>query len=353
MISQHEIALLRLVAQRIAGLPFGTPVETVRWLTAAQAQDSASALTSIALRTVNGTHANVEAALNSGDIVRSWPMRGTLHLVAAEDLPWMLSLTGPRMLHSATTRRAQLGLDAPVLERARQLAIDALDGGRNLSRNDLLGVWTSAGLDAVGARGSHLLQYLAQQGIICFGPVRDGEQRIVLIDEWIRRRRRLDRDQGLGEWAKRYFRSHGPATIRDFVRWTGLTTADARSGLALARPQLAHFEIEGVGYYMDPETHELLDAHRDATRGVFLLPGFDELILGYADRRATLPSEFNERIVPGGNGVFQPTVVDDGRVVGTWKRVGRGAQRKVTATPFTSFRPEVSNALPQLYASLP
>lgn len=213
MISQHEIALLRLVAQRIAGLHLDTPVETVRWLTAAQAQDSASALTSIALRTVNGTHANVEAALSSGDIVRSWPMRGTLHLVAAEDLPWMLSLTGLRMLHSASTRRAQLGLDAPILESAWQLAIDALHGGRNLSRSDLLGVWTSAGLNAVGARGSHLLQYLAQKGIICFGPVRAGEQVIVLIDEWIRWPRQLEHDQGLGEWVERYFRSHGPATI--------------------------------------------------------------------------------------------------------------------------------------------
>lgn len=352
MTSQHEIALMRLVAQRIAGVHLGTPTETVGWLAAAQAQDYPGALTSIALRTTNSTRINVEDALNSGDIVRSWPMRGTLHLITAEDLPRMLDLTGPRMLARSARRREQLGLDAPILERARQLAIDALCGDRQLPRNELLGLWTAAGLNTVGPRGSHLLSFLAQTGTICFGPVRDGEQLIVLIDDWIPHPLPLEREQGLGEWVERYFRSHGPATIRDFARWTGLTMADTRAGLTLARPRLEHFEIEGVEYFMDPMTPELLDAHRDTVRGVFLLPGFDELLLGYADRRATLPAEFAERIVPGGNGVFQPVVVDDGRVVGTWKHVGRADQRRIIATPFTSFRTEVSDALPHLYANL-
>lgn len=353
MTSQHEIALPRLVAQRIAGLHPATPAETVRWLTAAQAQDYPGVLTSIALRTAKSTHATVEAALNGGEIVRSWPLRGTLHLVVAEDLPWMLSLTSPRMLDRAATRRAQLGLDTPILERARQLAADALCGGRHLPRHELLDLWTTAGLNAGGARGSHVLRYLAQTGTICFGPVHAGEQLIVLIEEWIPRPRQLDREQGLGELTERYFRGHGPATIRDFARWTGLTMTDARVGLALARPRLTRFETEGVEYLMDPTTPELLNRHRDIARGVFLLPGFDELLLGYADRGATLPAEFAARIVPGGNGVFQPVVVDDGQVVGTWKRFGRGAQRKITATPFRSFRDEVQDVLPQLGAALP
>ncbi|HVL25778.1 MAG TPA: winged helix DNA-binding domain-containing protein [Thermomicrobiales bacterium] len=351
--SAHEVALLRLVAQRIAGPRLEVPAEAVRWLAAAQGQDYPGGLTSIALRTATGTRTDVEASLNRGEIVRSWPMRGTLHLVAAEDLPWMLELTAPRMLKSAATRRAQLGLDASVLDRARQLAVDALRGGNHLTRSELLGLWSEASLNAVGPRGSHMLAYLAQTGVICFGPVRGNEQLIVLIEEWIPRPRHSDREQRLGEWMGRYFRSHGPATVRDAARWTGLTLGDVRAGLASARPGLSSIEVDDVEHFMAPETPALLEAHRDAARGVFLLPGFDELLLGYADRSATLPAAFADRVVPGGNGVFQPTVVDDGRVVATWRRVGRGAKQRIDATPFTVFRDEVSEALPGLFAVLP
>lgn len=353
MISQHDIALLRLVAQRIPGPGLATAAETVRWLTAAQAQDLAGALSSIALRTASGTRADVEAALNAGEVVKSWPMRGTLHLVAAEDLPWMLSLAAPRMLAGAAARRTQIGLDASTFERARQLATDALRGGQQLRRDALLGLWTAQGLNAVGPRGAHLLSYLAQTGTICFGPVRDREQLIVLVDEWIASPRQPEREHALGEWAERYFRSHGPATARDFARWTGLAAADIRTGLALARPRLDRVDVDGVEHLMDPKTPELLDARRRDARGVFLLPGFDELVLGYANRCATLPAEFADRIVPGGNGVFRPTVIDDGRVVGTWKYIGRGAKKSITASPFTAFRTQVTDALPQLYVEHP
>jgi hypothetical protein len=183
--------------------------------------------------------------------------------------------------------------------------------------------------------------------------VRDGQQLIVLVDEWIPHPQRPEREEALGELASRYFRSHGPATVKDFTRWTNLIAADVRAGLALAVPRLARVNVDGVEYFMDPRTPDLLDACRRHARGVFLLPGFDEFILGYQDRRAVLPAEFADRIVPGGNGVFRPTVVSDGQVVGTWKHTGRGAKRTVTATPFTSFPDEVAEAIPLLYAALP
>lgn len=184
-------------------------------------------------------------------------------------------------------------------------------------------------------------------------PVRDREQLIVLVDEWIAWPRQPEREHALGEWADRYFRSHGPATARDFTRWTGLTAADVRTGLALARPRLDRVDVDGVEHLMDPKTPELLDARRRDARGVFLLLGFDELVPGYANRCATLFAEFADRIVPGGNGVFRPTVIDDGRVVGTWKYIGRGAKKSITASPFTAFRTQVTDALPQLYVEYP
>jgi len=280
-------------------------------------------------------------------------MRGTLHLVAAADLPWMLEIAAPRAVARAATRRSQLGLDAAALERARGLTVEVLNGGRHLRRRDLLDLLTERGLDATGPRGSHLLGYLAQTGTVCFGPIHGREQLIVLIDEWIPRPRSLERGEALGEWAERYFRSHGPATAQDFARWTGLTAGDVRAGLALARPRLERFEVDGIEHLMDPQAPDLLDAHRPEASSVFLLPGFDELILGYADRRPTLAAEFADRIVPGGNGVFRPTVVSDGQVVGTWKQTRRGAKRAVAATAFTSFAGEVTEALPRLSEALP
>lgn len=353
MTSLYEVALLRLAAQRLVGPGETAPLDTVRWLTAMQAQDFGGALTSVALRTGPCRRAAVEAALDSGQVVRSWPMRGTLHLVAAEDLPWMLRLLAPRVIASSTGRRAGLGLGAAEIERAGELARDALSGGRRLRRADLYAVWDSAGLSTAGQRGVHTLGFLAMTGALAFGPTHDGEQTIVLVDEWIPHPRRLDGDEALGELALRYFRSHGPATVADFTRWAKLRVTEARTGVAVARPQLGALSVEGVEHLMDPRTPDLLQSARAQAEGVLLLPGFDELMLGYADRRAQLDPAFAERIVPGGNGMFRHTVISAGRVVGTWVRTGRGAKQTISATPFTSFAPAVSAALPELYAALP
>ena len=349
----HDIALLRLAAQRIAGTGFATATDAVGWLTAVQAQDYAGAVTSIALRTESKSRQGVEAALNAGDVVRSWPMRGTLHFVLAEDLGWMLDLTTKRLLTGAASRRAALGLDMPTIERARKSARDALAGGQQLRRDALLAIWKEAGLLTVKQRSYHLIWHLAQTGTLCYGPVKDGEQCIVLVEEWVAHPRRLQREEALGEWALRYFQSHGPATIKDFAWWTKLTAADVKTALAIAEPQLQRIEVRGVEYFMHPETTTLLGSCLGHAKGVFLLPGFDEYMLGYQDRGAALPAEFAQRIVPGNNGMFQPTVIADGEVVGTWKRTGRGSKHTVAATPFTSFSSTVHDAVPLLYDALP
>jgi hypothetical protein len=348
-----DIGLLRLAAQRIAAPGLSTPAEAVRWLTAMQAQDHGGALTSVALRTAGGTRQEVEAAFNAGEIVKSWPMRGTLHLAVAEDLPWLLELTAPRVLSGAAARRAQLGLELSTLELAGQVAVDALTGGHRLSRAELLALWDKAGVATTGQRGYHTIWYLAQTGLVCFGPIEDGEPQLVLVEEWIPRPRILERDEALGELALRYFSSHGPATVKDLTRWANLIAADVRTGLALALPRLERIEVDGVQYFMDPQIPDLLDACLRRAKGVFLLPGFDEYILGYGDRTAVLPAEFANLIVPGGNGMFRPTVVSAGQVVGTWRHAGRGAKRTIEATPFTSFTSAVDKAIAQAYAKLP
>jgi hypothetical protein len=355
MVKARDIGLLRLIAQHVAGPGSATAADAVRWMTATQAQDYASAVLAIALRTQSGSRSDVHAALDNGSVVRSWPMRGTLHFVAAEDLSWMLALTAERSLATSEKYRAQLGLELSSVEQAREIAIENLEGGRGLSRADLLALWQKAGQN-VKEHGYRLIWHLAQTQTLCLGPTGPGptnEQHFVLFDEWITKSRQLERDEAVGEWALRYFRSHGPATVKDFTWWTQLKAADVKIAVAIAAPQLERIVVDDVTYYLDPQTLASLTALRQKARDVFLLPAFDEYLLGYQTRTAVLPKEFASRIVPGGNGVFLPTVISDGEVVGTWKRVGTGTKRIVTAVAFTDFDERVSEAIERVYSALP
>ncbi len=351
----REVALLRLVAQRVAGPPFPDAAAAVRGLLAVQGQDLPGALTSVALRTADRSRAGVEAALDAGAVVRSWPMRGTLHLTAAEDLPWMLDLLGPRVLAGAAKRREVVGLTLADLERSRELAVAALTGGRRLGRRALLATLAEGGADVSGQRGYHTLWYLAQTGTLVLGPVDGGggDQAFVLLDEWVPAPRRPGREEALGELALRYFTGHGPAAVADLARWAGTTVGDARAGLALARPSLATLDAGGTEVFLAPDTADRLAACRAEAEGLHLLPGFDEVVLGYADRTCTVPAQHADRIVPGGNGVFRPTVVTGGCAVGTWRWTGTGARRTAVPEPFTTVPDGVAERVPELAARLP
>ena len=353
MTAREDLGPLRLAAQRLVGEREPTPADAVRRLLALQGQDLPGALLSVALRTSARSRADVVAALDDGRVVRSWPMRGTLHLVAAEDLPWMLEHLGTRALGGVAKRWANLGLDEAQCERARE-AVLALGAEGRWSRAELLSTIADGGVATTGQRAYHLLWYLSQTGTLCLGPTDGGgEQLFVRLDAWVPRPRRPDRDEALAELALRFFTGHGPATVPDLVRWAGCTVRDARAGLAQVRDRLAAEPVDGVEHLMDPATPDRLAAARAEADGVLLLPGFDEYVLGYADRTAVLPAEFADRIVPGGNGVFRSTAVHRGQVVGTWRWAGKGVRRTAEVEPFPTCPEEVAAAVPELAAALP
>lgn len=312
-----EISLLRLVAQRVAGPPLPDPTAAARHLLAAQGQDAPGVVRSLALRTVERSGDAVLAEYDAGRLVRSWPTRGTLHAVAAEDLGWLLALLTDRPRAAAARRRPGLGLSEADLATAERVAQTL--GPRGATRADLLAGFTAAGLPVDGGRGYHLIVELAQRGLLCLGPHDGGEQRFVRLDDWVTRPRRLTGDEALAELALRYLTGHGPATDADLARWSGLPLGQVRRGIAAAGDALASTEL-GARYWFAPGLPDLLTAHREQADAVHLLPGFDELVLGYADRSATVPADVADRLVPGGNGVFRPTVVHRGVVIGTWSR---------------------------------
>ena len=296
---------------------------------AMQAQDFPGMLWSIGLRLRAGTEAGVEEAIADRKIVRTWPMRGTLHIVAAEDVSWMLKLLTPRILAGATRRHEELELDLKTFVRAEKALRKALSGGNHLPRQEVFEVLRRGGIPVDPRRGYHLIWRLAQEGVLCHGPRSGKEQTFTLLDEWIPEGRKLEREAALAELAQRYFTSHGPATVRDLAWWSGLTAGDARTALEHAAPRLASEKVEGREYWFATSV-----GARGGAADAFLLPGFDEYMLGYQDRCAALDPQFAERILPGGNGVFMPTLVSKGKVVGTWKRTMKAKSAVIAAAPF-------------------
>lgn len=352
---RSRIGLLRVAAQRIAGSTFASPLDAARHMLAMQGQDWASLKWSIGLRVPKTTDARVEEAFTNGKLVRAWPMRGTLHAVAAEDLPWMVDLCCPRVVKSVSARRAALSLDEKTLERARTVAENALGGGKHLTREELQALWDRKGISTAGQRGYHMLFHLSITKTLCFGPPKGKQQTFVLMREWIKKPRTLGREEALGELARRYFQSHGPATLADFAGWTKLTLADTKVGIALAGNALTTLDEDGVRYVMAADAEDRLSELQDASTrnalSLHALPGFDEFVLGYKERGAVIDRAHMSRIVPGGNGVFKPTIVKDGRVVGTWRRVHKAKNTIVEAEPFSKLGADAARAFAEAAAS--
>jgi len=321
-----HVVLRRLEAQRISSTAFTRADEAVAWLGAVQAQDYLGALWAVGLRLVDATERDVERALAERRIVRTWPMRGTLHFVAAADARWMTELLAARPVATAASRLRSYGIDAAVLSRARRVLARHLEGGRRLTRPAAYRVLEKAGIAAAGQRGLHVLWRLAQDCFVCFGP-RDGKQQtFVLFDEWLPKAKALPREEALAALACRYFVSHGPATLRDFAWWSGLTLSDARGAILLAGDRIREELLDGTTYWSASDD----SGRTEAPRGTHLLPAFDELLVGYTDRSASIDGPTSRRV--RGGGIADPVVVRDGRVVATW---GRRAGRREVACSVT------------------
>lgn len=336
-----SLAHARLRSQRIAH-PLGSDEVTrvVSLMGAMQAQDYNGSLWAIGLRAGGATETDVERAVADRQIVRTWPMRGTLHFVAAEDARWMLRLLTPRVIAGSARRHQELELDAPTLARCEKVLIAELKGGRQLTREVLSAALERNGIPMSRERNYHVFWRLAQEQLICFGARSGKQQTFTLLDEWVPSGRSFDGEAALAEIAIRYFRSHGPATLQDFAWWSGLRAADARSAVDLASRELSSETIEGRPHWFSADTVTPPDPP-----AAHFLPGFDEFLLGYTDRSATLPVEHAPKIVPGSNGVFLPTVVIEGQTVGVWKRTLRKKSGTLKITPFTKLRKSDGRAL--------
>lgn len=312
-----DVAGLRLQSQRISRPEGRTPADVVRWFGAIQAQDLPASLWAVGLRMGEAvTEADVERAIADKSVIRSWPMRGTIHLMPAEDARWMVRLLAPRLDAKVAANYRRAGLSADIVARAGEV-IAATLAGQQCTRAEIYAALQAAGIPTDGQngeqRGMHLLVHWARHGLICITPRRGKQQTFALMDEWMPGGAELAGDEALAELARRYFRSHGPATIPDFAWWAGLTLTEARRAAAGVTGEFVQASVDGVEYWLTPS---LGGGRVRAAPRAFLLPPYDEYTVAYADRSAVVD---RDRLAAVGHGIG-PNLIIDGRLAATWKR---------------------------------
>ena len=282
-----------------------------------QAHDPSAASLQARARSAGLAREDVHEALyGQRSIVRAWCMRGTLHLVHADDLRWIVSLLGERFIKAGVRRRGELGLDDRSTERGVRVIVDALSRNGPLSRNMLFEHLAAEGIPHEGQAGIHLVRTAGLAGHLCYGPEQDGQETFVLVDDWIKGGRPLSDKDAAVELARRYVSAYGPATPHDFAWWSGLDLKRAETAFSGIADRLAQVDVAGVAMWM---LTSRLEADDDPPRrkDIVLLPRFDPYLLGYRDRALVLDTGFDREVNAGG-GIIRPVVVAGGRVAATW-----------------------------------
>lgn len=336
-VTPDQLLARRLAGQHLTGPRCSEPAAVVSGLGAVQAQEYAQSLWAVGLRTSQPSAAAVEAAIERAEVLRTWPMRGTIHLVPAADARWMVDLLAGRRARQAAGVYGKIGLTEDIFARAASVVTDALSGGRRLRRAELYALLSGQGIDCSssphGSRGGHILGYLSMTGVTCLGPLDGRQSTVVLLCDWAPRPRRPQ--DPAAELAVRYFTSHGPATVRDFGWWSGLTLGEVRPAIERAGSALAVTEMDGQEYWhaaLPPAAEQdaaARSAEADGAGGALLLPAFDEYTVAYRDR--TAPAGGRE--LPAGE-LLNPVMLLDGRAVGLWRARAGPRTVRIELGPF-------------------
>lgn len=329
--TNRDILELRLHNQLLINPRFKTPAEIVCWMGAMQAQDYPGAKWAISQRSSGLTETDVDQALADGTIIRTHLMRPTWHFVHPNDIRWLLKLTAPRVKAIMASYNRKLGLNGAAFERSNTVLAKALTGGKHLTRAELAKVLKKSGVLRTGD-SSQKLGFIVMEAeldaIICSGP-RVGKQfTYALFEERVPKTQILNRGEALVELAKRYFTSHGPATIRDFVWWSGLTVADTKSAIEKIEPRLAQETVEGKTYWFSQNAHKDSGASSD-----YFFPAYDEYFIAYKDRSQLFEPKFNDQVYRDGGQI----IFIDNTAVGTWRRTL--TKNTVVVTPFFFGKP--------------
>ena len=307
---------------------------------AMQAQDYAMSKWAIGQRMVGATDEIIETVLNDGLILRTHLLRPTWHLVCAEDIYWMLELTAPRIKSSMKSRDKELGLTSDVLNKSFGLLENQLSNGISLSRDQIAGMLNVAGIKTDENRLSHILMNAELEKLICSGRRSGNKITFGLLSERVPFRKVFSKEESLAKLAGRYFTSHGPASLKDFIWWSGLSVADATKALNLVASDFICEEVGSEKYWMKP-----IDSNvSESQDSVHLLPAFDEFLISYKDRSAALELVHNRKAISN-NGIFYPIIVINGQVAGTWKRTTQQGFVKIETHFFVEINKKIGTLI--------
>lgn len=336
---QDSITTLRVVNQQLAGSKFKTAKELAAWMGALQAQDYNMSKWAFGIRLQNFTEADINREIDRGGIIRTHLMRPTWHFVSSSDIYWILELTAPRIKAASKTRDKQLGLTEGIYKKCKVILGKALRDGNHQTREELVTELKKYKVDVADNRASHIFMRAELDGLICSGKQKDGKTTYAILEEWVPEHASLQREEALKELARRYFTSHGPATMHDFGWWSGLSVKDVKLALDLNNDYLAAENIEDKTYWLAKSNPEPKPNLND----ILLLPAFDEFLISYKDRSASLSLIHNKKVISD-NGIFYPTIVHRGQIIGSWKRQAKSGRLMVSNTLFNVGSPDLDKA---------
>jgi len=318
----------RLNGLLLRGLGAAAPADVVSRLTAMQAQEHPHARWSVALRMAGEPRASaIDEAFDQGQFLRTHVLRPTWHYVAASDLRWLIRLSGPRVDAANARMRASLGLDDRTLGQSNYVIAEAVAGAPR-TRPELAAMLDDRGLAPGGLRGTYMVMYAELTAVICSGPMRGKQHTYAAFEQRVPVRPGPEGDEALAELAWRYFSTRGPATLRDFSWWSGISAADTRRALEMVRPRLVSVQDGGRGYWFAEQSLAPSPGSR-----IDLVQCYDELIISYNQTRDVLNGPLAAFKVPGDIDGFRHVLLMDGRLLGHWRvRAVRGRPEVETRT---------------------
>ena len=323
------IASLRLTSQQLADPQFDSPKDLVNWMGAIQAQDPAMARWAVGIRLKSATEETVRNALDRGEILRTHIMRPTWHLVSAEDIRWMLKLTGQRVRAANYSFGKTMGVPESLYAPGNRLFEKILQGGNHLTKEEIVRELTKAGITDDAHVATRLLADAEMQGIICSGACKGEKITYALLEERVPPVKELHQEEALALFAEKYFQSHSPASEEDFRWWSGLSATEARHAIGLISHRLEKETSGSRTFYL----HASLTGKTARKDILHLLPSFDEFLISYKDRSDTLAQEHRAKAF-NNYGTFYPVILHNGRIVGNWKKLPNKKQPDIQATFF-------------------
>jgi hypothetical protein len=343
----------RLHHQQISQQQFATPQQLVNWMGAMQAQDYEMAKWAIALRLSAANESTIETALSKGEILRTHILRPTWHIVAAENLRWMMDLSAPQLIRTLNSYNKQVGLETKDLIKAEKNILKILAKNNHSTRDEIMLVLQKEKIKTDDYRSAHIMFHCELNGLVCNGIRKGKEISYALLDERIPVSKKISREEALKKLAEIYFQSHSPATLKDFGWWSGLNQTDAKIAIESINKKLETIQANDLTYYVyetDSVSGDIpptpFKGGITANKEIYLLPAFDEYLISYAHRFDAIEKE-KAALAFTNNGIFKPVIIHQGKVIGIWKRTISGKKMKTEIFPFEKISNQLEKEIEQ------